>query len=330
MKNLTIALLLIAFISLGAFTWHQRNQLAQTRAELAGAQTQLQEKSAADGKVAQAERKSKALQKTLVETSKFADEQSKQAKQLLQSLAAAKTNGANPFANMFKDPKMKEMIKSSQKAFIGPMIDKQYGALFQQLNLTPDQSAALKDLLQKKMLAGADAGMSMMDGSLDAAQRADLAKQMKSETDDYDAQIKQFLGDANYQQFQDYEKTAPDRMAVSQFSDQLAGGATPLSPDQQQQLVQMMSDARNGFKWTTDYNNNNNALNGDYASMFSEDKIAQFAKEKEQLDQQILNQARQFLTAEQLQSLEQFQTSQRELQITGMKMAAQMFAPKNP
>lgn len=330
MKNIAIAFLLVASLALGALSWHQRNQLALTRAQLVDTQNQLQEKSAADEKVAQAERKSNALQETLVKTSKFADEQSKQTKQLLQSLAAAKTNGANPFANMFKDPKMKEMIKSSQKAFIGPMIDKQYAALFQQLNLTPDQSAALKDLLQKKMLAGADAGMNLMDGSLDAAQRADLAKQMKSQTDDYDAQIKQLLGDANYQQFQDYEKTTPDRMTVSQFSDQLAGGANPLSPDQQQQLVQMMSDERNGFKWTTDYNNQNNALNGDYASMFSEDKITQFAKEKEQLDQQILARARQFLTAQQLDSFQQFQNSQRELQITGMKMAAQMFAPKSP
>ena len=229
---------------------------------------------------------------------------------------------------MFKDPKMKEMIKSSQKAFMGPMLDKQYAALFQQLNLTPDQTAALKDLLQKKMSVGADAGMSMLDGSLDAAQRVDLAKQMKSETDDYDAQIKQFLGDDNYQVFQAYEKTTPDRMTVSQFSDQLSGSATPLSSDQQQQLIQMMSDERNGFKWTADYNNKN-PLNGDFASMFSEDKINQFAKEKDQLDQQILARAQQMLTPEQLASFQQFQTTQRELQIAGMKMAATMFAPKS-
>jgi len=31
----------------------------------------------------------------------------------------------------------------------------------------------------------------------------------------------------------------------------------------------MMSDERNGFKWTADYNNKN-PLNGDFASMFSE------------------------------------------------------------
>jgi hypothetical protein len=331
MKNIIIAILLVATIALGAFCLHQQNQIAQTQSQLAGVQSQLQEKSAADEKNRFTESRAKMLQNALTETAAAAGEQSKQVAQLQKSLVATKTNGANPFgemSKMFKDPKMKEMIKSSQKMIMGPMIDKQYAALFQQLNMTPEQAATLKDLLQKKMLAGADAGMSMMDGSLDAAQRADLAKQTKSETDDYDAQLKQFLGDDNYPAFQAYEKTVPDRMTVSQFSDQLAGGASPLSNDQQQQLAVAMNDARTSFKWTTDYNNKNPS-SGDYASMFSEDKINQFTSEKEQFDQQFLTRAQQILTPEQAMAFQQFQAAQRQLQIMGMKMAANMFAPKS-
>jgi hypothetical protein len=331
MKNIIIAILLVATIALGAFCLHQQNQIKQTQFQLASVQNQLKEKSGADEKIASAESRAKILQNALTETAAAAGEQSKQVAQLQKSLVATKTNGANPFGEMskiFKDPKMKEMIKSSQKMFMGPMIDKQYAALFQQLNMTPEQAATLKDLLQKKMLAGADAGMSMMDGSLDAAQRADLTKQIKSATDDYDAQIKQFLGDENYPAFQGYEKTVPDRMTVSQFSDQLAGGASPLSNDQQQQLAVAMNDARTSFKWTTDYNNKNPS-SGDYASMFSEDKINQFTSEKEQFDQQFLTRAQQILTPEQATAFQQFQTAQRGLQIMGMKMAANMFAPKS-
>jgi hypothetical protein len=330
MKNTVIAILLVATIALGAFCLHQQNQIAQTQSQLAGVQSQLKKKSEADEKTMFAESRAKMLQNALTETAAAAGEQSKQVAQLQKSLVATKTNGANPFGEMskiFKDPKMKEMIKSSQKMFMGPMIDKQYAALFQQLNMTPEQAATLKDLLQKKMLAGADAGMSMMDGSLDTAQRADLTKQIKSQTDDYDAQIKQFLGDDNYPAFQAYEKTVPDRMTVSQFSDQLAGGASPLSNDQQQQLAVAMNDARTSFKWTTDYSNKNPA-SGDYASMFSEDKINQFTQEKEQFDQQFLTRAQQILTPEQAAAFQQFQTAQRQLQIMGMKMAANMFAPK--
>jgi hypothetical protein len=62
--------------------------------------------------------------------------------------------------------------------------------------------------------------------------------------------------------------------------------------------------------------------------MFNEERINQFTKEKEQLDQQTLARVRPILTPEQFDAFQQFQTSQRELQLAGMKMAAQMFAPK--
>ncbi|MEI9864717.1 MAG: hypothetical protein WDN00_09220 [Limisphaerales bacterium] len=177
--------------------------------------------SQANEEAAEAAGRTKMLQSALTATAGAAAEQTKQIKELQQSIATKETNNANPFASMFKDPKMREMIKSSQKAVMGPMIEKQYAALFEQMKMDPEQAAALKDLLQKKMLAGADAGMALMDGSLDATQRADLAKQMKKETEEYDAQIKQYLGDENYSAFQGYEKTLPDRTAVSQFNDQL-------------------------------------------------------------------------------------------------------------
>jgi hypothetical protein len=336
MKNFAIVILLAACLALGAFAFFQQKQIAQTKiqltaaqTQLAGAQNELQKNAEAADYFSREVKKSKVLQDVLAETSKQADEKSNQVAQLQQSLAATKTNSPlSGLSKMFKDPAMRDMIKAQQKAAIGPMIQKQYAALFQQLNLTPDQSATLKDLLTKKMLVGADAGMSMLDDSLDAAQRADLSKQIKTQTDDYDSQIKDFLGDDNYKSFQAYEKTTPDRMTVGQFSDQLSGGATAMTPDQQSQLIQAMSTARNNFKWTTDYNNQNPA-NGDYASMFTDDKLNQFTQEKEQFDTQFLENAKQILTPDQLTAFQQFQNSQRELQLAGMKMAAQMFGKKS-
>ena len=327
MKNFTIVLLLVLSLALGALAVHQQKRSAQAQAELVSAQNQLKAVADAADQIASAKRSSKMLQDSLTETSKFADEQAKQAG-LLQQKLAAQTNSSNPLAGMakmFNDPKMKEMIKTQQKAVMGPMIDKQYAALFKQLNMSPEESAQLKTLLVNKMLAGAEAGMALLDDSTDAAQRAELTKQMKAATDEYDAQIRQFLGDG-YPAYQNYEKTVPDRMEVSQFGDQLSGDNS-LSPDQQSQLIQAMSDARTGFKWTTDYSDKN-PPNGDYAAMFSAEKIDQFTKEKEQFDQQFLEQAKKILTPAQLAQFEQYQVSQRQMQIMGMKMAGQMFAPK--
>ena len=336
MKNIILILVLVISVGLGAVTVYQQNELAQTRTALAGlkdqlarAQVQIQATADAADQIANAKRSSKALQEALVETSRFADEKEKQAGQLRQALATARTNSPNPMAGMakmFSDPKMKEMIKTQQKTMMGPMIEKQYGELFQQLNLTADQSAQLKSLLMKKLLAGADAGMSMMDDSLDAAKRADLAKEVKSATDASNEEIKQFLGDS-YPAYQSYEKTVPDRTVVNQFGDQLTGD-NALSPEQHAQLVQSLNEARTGFKWTTDYTDKN-SMNGDLATMFSQDKIDQFTREKEQFDQQFLGQAQKILTPAQAAQFKEFQTSQSQMQLMGMKMAAQMFGHKS-
>ena len=336
MKNLIITLLAIATLALGAWCLHQQNQfknqsaqLAQTETQLAATKAELQQQSEAIEHAKFAAANEKILQQVLAETEAGAEEKSKKAAHLEQSLAAAKTN--NPMQGMaavFKDPKMREMIKSQQKAVLGPMLDKQYAALFQQLNLTPEQTAALKDLLEKKMFAGTDAGFSMLDDTLDAAQRADLAKQVKSQTDGIENQIKQLLGDQNYQTLQTYQQTLPDRTAVSQFSDQLAGSATALTSDQQQQLLQAMGDVRANFKWTAALNNPGTAASGDYAAIFTEDNINQFAQQQEQFDQQVFTRAQSILTPDQFTAFQGYQKAQRDLQIAGMKMAAQMFAPK--
>jgi hypothetical protein len=118
-------------------------------------------------------------------------------------------------------------------------------------------------------------------------------------------------------------------MAVSQFNDQLAGTSAALTAQQQEQLVQAMSQARSDFKWTSDLNNKPDTSSANFAAIFSEDNINKFAQDKEQFDQQFLSQAQQILSPEQLAKFQDFQTSQRQLQIASMKMAAQMFGPKS-
>jgi hypothetical protein len=333
MKNAILIILIVACVALGALDIVQQDKLqkqstriAQTLQQLNEVKEELKAKSEAVDSAKLSEAKNKMLQQTLTETTSAIAEQSKKTEQLQQSLEDAKTNSPmHAMAAMFKDPKMREMIKSQQKAAMGPIISQQYGDLFKQLNLSPDQASGLKDLLQKKLLAGADAGLSLMDDSLDASQRADLAKQMKAETDDVDNEIKQFLGDDNYKALQSYEKTVPDRMTVNQFNNQFSGTDNALSPEQQQQLVQAMSEARNGFNWTSGLNQSNPGMNGDMAALLTDENLEKFDREREQFDQQFLQRAGQILTPAQLKAFEEFQINQRKMQEAGLKMAQTMF-----
>ena len=304
----------------------QSDELAATKQQVSGLEAELKQKEDAIENAKSVEAKSKILQQTLNESTTAAVAQSKKTEQLQQSLDEAQTNNPmHAMASMFRDPKMRDMIKTQQKAALGPMISKQYSDLFKQLNMSPDQVATFKDLVTKKMLAGADAGLSMMDDSLDASQRADLAKQVKAQTDEADGEIKQFLGDDNYSAYQSYEKTVQDRMSVSQFNDQFAGSPTALTPDQQSQMIQALSDARNNFTWTSGLNQPNPGANGDIASLLTEDNIAKFTAEREQFDAQVIPKLTPILTPDQLKEYETFQNQQRQLQLMGLKMAGQMY-----
>jgi hypothetical protein len=241
--------------------------------------------------------------------------------------APVQTNSkaSNPLAAMFKNPEMKDMIKNSQKAVLGPMINKNYGKLFSDLQLSPEQVSTLKDLILNKQMGAAEMGLSMFsnDGETN---RAALAEQMKKSTDAADAQIKDFLGEDNYAQYQSYEKTMGERMVVSGLKDQLAGGATALTDVQEQQLIQAMSQEREQFKFTTDLSDKSK-FNGDFASMFTEEKMNTYFQELDKLDQQYQARASGILTPDQLTAFGKYLSSQQSMQKAGMQMAVKMFAP---
>ena len=186
----------------------------------------------------------------------------------------------------------------------------------------------MNDLILKKTFAATTKSMALMNGKLDAQKRTELTGQLKCEMNDYEAQIRQFLGEENYSAFQYFEKAIPDRTMISLFSSRSAGTARALTAAQQEQLAQALSEARGHYNWTTDLSQRNQAA-GDYAVMFSEDNLNTFAQEEEQFDRQFLAQAQGILRPEQLAAFADFQNSQRQSQIAGFRMAAKVFAPKS-
>jgi hypothetical protein len=334
MKNVVIVIVLIAAVTLGGLGFYQQKQLARNQEQLAALREQLRaaeealaEQAAATEKAILAEQKARVLQDTLAQTTQMSASQSKQVSELEQSLAASKTNSTG-LARLFNDPEMKEMIRAQQQAFMGPMIEKNYAELFSQLNLTAEQKEHIKGLIENKMLVAADMGMSMLDGSADAAKRKELGEQIKKETDAMDLALKEYLGEENYKTFQEYEKSMPDRMNMAQFKDQLAGTGTSLESGQEKKLIDLMSRERSNFKWTTDYNNQNPG-EGDLATMFTEDRLTRHSQEQTEYNRQLLEQARTFLRQDQLTALEKFLENQRKMQEAAMKMAGKMFGDQN-
>jgi len=192
------------------------------------------------------------------------------------------------------------------------------------MQMTPEQASAFKELIGKKMTVGTALGMEMLSGDQTAEQRADLMKKIKSDTEAATAEIKDFLGADNYTAYETYEKSLPDRMAVSGLKDKLAAGEMALNNDQEQQLIQALSQERQGFKFTTDFGNKT-TMSEDMFSQFTEEKISVYFQEQEQLNQRYLGRAQTILTPEQYTAYQKSLTTQQEMSKMGMKMAAQMF-----
>ena len=234
------------------------------------------------------------------------------------------SNPLAALAKMFEDPEMKEALVAQQKAALGPMIDKTYGKLFSDLKLTPEQTTALKEMLVQKLSAGSQVGMSMLSEGSDPAKAAELGQKVKAASEAADAEIKAFLGEEKFAQLQAYEKASADRMAVSGFKDQLSGSAA-LTPEQEQQLVDVMTQARKDFKFTTDFSNGAN-LKGDF-SMFNEENVNRFVQEMDQLNQHFVSHAQNILKPDQLEAFQKHLNNQQAMQKMGMQMGAKMFAP---
>jgi hypothetical protein len=208
------------------------------------------------------------------------------------------------------------------------IIEQTHGPLFQQLNLTPDQRARTKELILKGVMAAVTKSMSLMNRKLDPERRAALIEELKTERQDCDAQIRQFLGEENYRALETHEKTIPDRTMISRFTSKSRGMAIPLNADQQAQLLRTLSEARAQYNWSTDFSQRNRAA-ANYAVMFSEESLNTFAREEEQFDRDFITQAERILSPQQLAAFQQFQTRQRQSRIMEMKAAAKLFAPQS-
>jgi outer membrane murein-binding lipoprotein Lpp len=336
MKNIFIGILVITTLAMGGLWLDQVHKASLARATVDSLEqnvTDLQSKLAEQEQ--HAARANEKLEAARAEAAAKSEEltqlRARPAEDASNPAAGAKAKGgqtnsmASAFAGMFKDPAMRDMIKKQQKSMFGPMIDKNYGKLMTDLQLSAEQAASFKDLLLNKQLAAADIGMSMFSDDGDGTNRAAMAQQVKAASDAADAQIKDLLGDDNYAQFQAYEKTMSERMVVNGLKDQLGTGADALTDEQEQQLITEMTQTKDNFKFTTDLSDKSK-MTGDFASFFTEDKMNTYFSELDQLNQQYQTGAQGILSADQLSALGKYLNGQETMQKAGMQMAVKMFS----
>lgn len=243
LKSALVVLLALTTVATGILAWQQHRALHTPRGESSPDDT-----AALRQKLADAERRAHALQneldalkaRTASEEAPPPDEPSPTTNNNVRRGRRGPGGGPEAFMALMNDPKVVQLMNSREKL----MLDSRYAALFKSLlqgsNLNLQQIDAFKDLLVEKQNTTRDIMMtSRAEGVTD---RSEVNKLIKAAQAELDTQIQSTLGATGFAEYQQYEKTAPQRSLVSQLSQSLSYTDAPLSDAQSQQLIKILSE----------------------------------------------------------------------------------------
>ncbi|MBX7158248.1 MAG: hypothetical protein K1X66_07675 [Verrucomicrobiae bacterium] len=211
-------------------------------------------------------------------------------------------NNNNPLAQLMANPQMKEIMRAQQHM----MVEKNYRDFIQHTTLSPEAKEKLMALIEKEQMQQFESVQQIFGGT---------NSRIRTKNDSVKNEIKELLGEDQYTQFKNYQKTLSERMVVGGFVDQMASSDMPIQPYQKEQLTQILIDEyqHNRLNRMSD----NQALNAMTKSQKTSDDY--FTKQRE-LNERILARAQTILNPEQLKRYKAYQESILNLQEASMKM----------
>jgi hypothetical protein len=142
-------------------------------------------------------------------------------------------------AELMNDPEFASAMKIEQEA----RIEQRYGALFKQLNLSPDQIATLKALLVDRENANREVMAISREQGLNPRANRDELRQLTAEFQaEVDANIKATLGEKVLNELVAYNSSGPQRSTVDDLNRKLAYSSQPLTDAQSRMLTSILAE----------------------------------------------------------------------------------------
>ena len=224
-------------------------------------------------------------------------------------------------AEVFKKPEMKDVVVQQNLA----QLDMIYGKLYDRLQLDNSEKQDLKNLLSERMRAELEVSMFMMSGDVSPQKAVASGQEILKANAESDQKIRAFLNnETDYQTFQKWEQSKPERMILSMGAAVFAGTGEPLSIAQEDQLVSAMFAARTQVSSVPDMTKPENFTPGNLSPQSSERILANSDAQAAQ----VAAGAAVYLSPTQMEALKVFQKQQRAIQEMGLKMSAAMIGGK--
>ncbi len=224
------------------------------------------------------------------------------------------------FADFLDNPAYNKMMVASQKAALEVM----YEDLIDFLVLDDKEKKYFLDLLVSRQMNQVQHAMKAMGGGLSDEERDEAQEAIKSNREEMAEEIEYFLNEPNdIEEWKFYEKTIEERMTLSGVEKELENSGLPLEPGVSRQLIEAMHDEKQSFDFSTDLHNQQSLDTS--PERFSDENLASFGDDLERLDGQIAESVEGILTAEQLEIFIASLGQMRQLKLSQLEMAANMF-----
>ncbi|MEY2467200.1 MAG: hypothetical protein QOD03_1721 [Verrucomicrobiota bacterium] len=288
----------------------EQNQTLQQQAPLAGQIQQLQrERDDATNRLAALQGENERLKsgQTLAELLKLRGEVGVLRRQSVSS--ETKTKPLFAMAQLMNDPQTKEYLRQENLR----RLKEQYGPLFKELKLTPEEVEKFIQLHDDQWLKASEVSLALAaKGNVDREEtlRAMTEQAMAEAYKEFENQLRSLLGDAGYARYIESNNEIPGRATVKQLDSQL--GDNRLSDDQRERLIQLIKAE---------------PYRGVVVDASQED-LDKYFQQHAETDQRIVEQAASFLSPQQLAGLATMQSNN--ISQERLSLAYQKLILKNP
>jgi hypothetical protein len=234
--------------------------------------------------------------------------------------APEKSGLVKMMSQMMQDPASRDFLRTQQRT----MMDQLYAPLIKRMGLTPEEADQFKNMQTDHMMEMAGKTFSMLGGAAGKTGAAG-ANDVMAEQKSFDEQVKAFLGDDRFGQYQQYQETSAQRMQLNAYKLQAGSDYTLTEPQTEALLNAMKEEQKNAAKSSGlpvgDMDKDPSKLQ----AMFADGKMDQLMQAQETVNQRVYDRARSILSAEQLEGFGRFETNQLAMMRASMGMMKGLF-----
>ena len=210
---------------------------------------------------------------------------------------------------------MNQGIKAMSAVWFADLVD--------EFGLSREEEDYFLRLVAGSMSAQQNIGMKVMTAKT-AEERKALEEEIESAKNETREAVKSFLNnDEDFAAYERYEEQLPERQQLEALRDTMLEAGFPLTPDQEDQVIEAMFQVRTSRTDGTDWHGA-----GGMEAIAGGDAVEMFEQEWEESSRATAEEVGKILEGEQLEAFKKYQVQIKDMQLMGIRMAEKMFQPE--